>query len=90
MCVAYEVECVKTAVSHCDRTLGTATVMTPLLKCDNSAELKGQSCHSGGEKAGWSGVLEEAAGVHRYTTPPQKCHVTRVSLSYCFFSSKWI
>lgn len=53
MCAAEEVESVKTAVSHRDRTLARDDVNGALVKMrspsDNSAELKGQSCHSRGE-----------------------------------------
>lgn len=58
-----EAGCVKTAVYHCDRKLSETTLMTCLLKCDNSAELKGQSCHSRRrEKRAEQSVVERSVG----------------------------
>lgn len=71
MCAAGEVESVKTAVSHCDRTLSEMALMTLLLlKCEARVitvlNLKAKAVKQSGA-VWWRGVWE-AAGVHRYRT----------------------
>lgn len=77
MCAAEEVESVKTAVSHRDRTLGGMTLTALLLKCEArvitvlSLKAKAVTAEENTRQSGtvrWRG-MREAAGVHRYRTP---------------------
>lgn len=82
-----EAGCVKTAVCHCDRKLGETTLMTRLLKCDNSAELKGQSCHSR-RREKCSVVERSVGGCWSSKNSMPAVQVSQASLSFSLLTKK--